>query len=168
MTERVRDKANPVNQRILAVYLLTILGTVIWLGAIFLAPYLRSRSSPWQALIYLIFTPVCHQLPSRSFFLFGQPLAVCARCLGIYSGFALGLGIYPFSRGFRRLALPQTRTFLLISLPIVIDTAGNFLRLWTTSPEGRFVLGLLWGIILPFYLITGLAELALPRENGGG
>ena len=37
------------------------------------------------------FALVCHQQPERSFFLFGGSVAVCARCLGIYLGAALGL-----------------------------------------------------------------------------
>ena len=37
------------------------------------------------------FALVCHQQPERSFFLFGGSVAVCARCLGIYLGAAVGL-----------------------------------------------------------------------------
>lgn len=154
-----------LNKPSLIIYISTAIGTVAWLGAIFWAPYLRSHSSPWQGLIYAIFTPVCHQIPSRSFYFFGQPLAVCARCLGIYSGFFIGVALYPFLRGFRRAALPQTKIFILVSLSIVMDTLGNFARLWETLNEVRFATGLLWGAILPFYFITGLADLALSRRK---
>ncbi len=34
---------------------------------------------------------MCHQQPERSFVLFGGTVAVCARCLGIYLGAAVGL-----------------------------------------------------------------------------
>jgi uncharacterized membrane protein len=37
------------------------------------------------------FALVCHQHPERSFVLFGGTVAVCARCLGIYLGAALGM-----------------------------------------------------------------------------
>jgi uncharacterized membrane protein len=154
-----------VNKTILLIYCFTAIGTAVWLGAIFWAPYLRSHSSPWQGLIYAIFSPFCHQIPSRSFHFLDQPLAVCARCLGIYSGFFIGVSLYPFLRGFRRVALPQTKIFILVSLPIVTDTLGNFARLWETPNEVRFVTGLLWGTILPFYFITGLADLALSRRK---
>jgi len=157
-----------VNKTILLIYSFTAIGTVAWLGAIFWAPYLRSHSSPWQGLVYAIFSPVCHQIPSRSFHFLGQPLAVCARCLGIYSGFFIGLALYFFLRGFCRLALPQTKIFILVSFPIVTDTLGNFARLWETSNKLRFATGLLWGAILPFYFITGVAELALSRKKGDG
>lgn len=32
---------------------------------------------------------MCHQQSERCFFILGQPLGLCARCLGIYLGFAL-------------------------------------------------------------------------------
>jgi len=83
--------------KILLVYFLTLCGIIIWLGVIFLAPYLKSQSSGLQAFCYGIFSPICHQNPSRSFFLFGYPLGVCARCFGIYFGFLGGTGLYPFS-----------------------------------------------------------------------
>jgi uncharacterized membrane protein len=154
-----------VNKTILTVYIFVAAGTAAWLGAIFWAPYLRSHFSPWQGFAYAIFSPVCHQISSRSFHFLGQPLAVCARCLGIYSGFLIGVLLYPFLRGFCRLTLPRTKVFLFVSLPIVTDTLGNFVRLWDTSNEVRFATGLLWGAILPLYFITGLADLALQHKK---
>lgn len=142
-------------------YLATALGGAVWFGLVFVAPYLKSRSSPWAALVYALYSPVCHQIPSRCFHLFGQPLAACARCLGIYSGFLVGLGIFPLFQGFRRLRLPRTATFLFVSAPIVFDTLGNFVRLWTTPNSLRFATGLLWGTILPFYFVPGIADLFL-------
>lgn len=150
---------------ILIIYVFTAISAAAWLATAFWAPYLRSHSSPWQGFIYSIFSPVCHQIASRSFYFLGQPLAVCARCLGIYSGVIIGVVLYPFLRGFRRVALPQTKIFILVSLPIVMDTLGNFARLWETLNEVRFATGLLWGAILPFYFITGLADLALSRRK---
>jgi uncharacterized membrane protein len=149
---------------ILLAYAATAIGILLWMGGIFLAPYLRARSSPWQSLAYAVFKPVCHQIPSRSFYRFGAPLAVCARCLGIYSGFLIGVFLYPLVRGFRRLALPQARVFLLASLPIVLDTLGNFFQLWNTSNSVRMVIGIVWGIPLPFYVITGIADLFLAHR----
>jgi uncharacterized membrane protein len=154
-----------VNKTIVTIYIFVATGTVAWLGAIFWAPYLRSHFSPWQGLVYAIFSPVCHQIASRSFRFLGQPLAVCARCLGIYAGFLIGVLLYPFLRGFRRLSLPRAKVFLFVSLPIVTDTLGNFARFWDTSNEVRFATGLLWGAILPVYFITGLADLALHHKK---
>ncbi|NIM57582.1 MAG: DUF2085 domain-containing protein [Candidatus Aminicenantes bacterium] len=145
-------------RKILLVYLLILFGIIVWLGIIFLAPYLKSQSSGLQAFCYGIFSPLCHQNPTRSFIFLGYPLGVCARCLGIYFGFLAGTGLYPFLRKFSNLTLPRARIFILISLPIVIDATGNFLRLWMTPNWPRFTTGFIWGTILPFYFITGLAD----------
>lgn len=145
--------------KILCVYLFSLIGILIWITVIFLAPYLYSESKPGSILAYAFFSPVCHQAPSRSFFLFGYPLAVCARCLGIYFGFLSGTAIYPFLRGLSSLSMPKNRTFLLLSSPIVMDTIGNFFHIWSTSNGIRFAIGFIWGIILPFYFIFGIADL---------
>ncbi len=152
-------------QRILIVYYLTLGGIIIWLGVIFLAPYLRSQGSGLSAFAYSVFTPICHQIPSRSFHLFGQPLAVCARCLGIYFGVLGGTGLYPLSNGFSRLSLPKVRAFILVSIPIITDAGGNFLHLWLSSPWIRFMTGFLWGLILPFYFIVGVSDFFLKRAQ---
>jgi uncharacterized membrane protein len=151
--------------RILLVYCLTLGGIIIWLGVIFLAPYLRSQDSGLSTFAYSVFTPVCHQIPSRSFHLFDQPLAVCARCLGIYFGILGGTGIYPFINGFSKLSLPKARTFVLVSLPMVIDAGGNFLHLWESSLWIRFMTGFLWGLVLPFYFIVGVSDFVLKRAQ---
>ena len=150
-----------IKNRILLVYLATLVGILAWLGAIALAPYLKSRGIPLERFLYFCFSPVCHQIPGRSFSLFGYPMAVCARCLGIYSGFLAGLGLYPLLRGLARARLPRMKTFLALSLPIVVDTAGNLFGLWASTNVLRLATGILWGSVLPFYFVTGLAELAL-------
>lgn len=147
--------------RILTIYFFSLIGIVAWLGIVLLAPYLKSNNSGWSALFYAVFSPICHQIPSRSFFLFGYPLAVCGRCFGIYSGFFIGALFYPFLKGLSNTTLPRAKTFIFLSLPIVLDTFGNFLRLWITPNIPRFIIGFLWGLILPFYFIPGIIELFL-------
>lgn len=166
---RQEGSLGPRKSILIATYLFTVIALLLWLTGIFLAPYLRSRASPWQGLLYAFYSPVCHQVPERCYFLFGHPLGVCARCLGIYLGCLVGLSLYPWLRGFRRLELPGTRLFLLLSSPILIDTLGNFTMLWTTPNPGRLGTGLIWGTILPFYFITGMADLlhSLARTRSG-
>lgn len=134
-------------------------GSMIWITLILIAPYLRGSHPSFSAVIYASFSPVCHQVPSRCFYLAGVPLAVCSRCLGIYVGFFLGTLTYPKVRGFSTSSLPKIQTFFLLSGPIVLDTTGNFWGLWNTPAWFRFIFGVIWGILLPYYFITGLSEL---------
>jgi uncharacterized membrane protein len=151
--------------KILLIYLLTLCGIIVWLGVIFLAPYLKSQSSSLHVFCYVIFSPICHQNPARSFLFFGYPLGVCARCLGIYFGFLAGTGLYPVFKRFSNLTLPRARFFIMMSLPVVIDSAGNFFRIWMTSNWLRFATGFIWGIILPFYFIIGLTDYFLREKR---
>lgn len=68
---------------------------IAWVGALPVAALIASRPAPGAAeyvsgaMIYAIGSVVCHQLPNRSFHLWGRQLPVCARCLGIYAGAAV-------------------------------------------------------------------------------
>ncbi len=152
--------------RIRRIYILTAAGTILWLAAIIAAPWLRSRGSGAAGFVYACFGPICHQNPARSFFLWGYPLAVCARCLGVYAGFAGGVFCYPFRRGFSATRLPSLTTLAVASAPIALDAAANILRLWNTGGGLRFLTGFLWGLILPFYFLTGIVELFASRKSG--
>jgi uncharacterized membrane protein len=147
-------------------YLATAAGTLLWLAAIFLAPWLAARGAAGAArFVYAVFAPVCHQIPGRCFVLDGHPLAVCGRCLGIYVGFAAGLALYPVLRGFAKPALPSPRTFVLSILPLAVDGAAGVLGLWNSPIGLRFATGFAWGTVLPFYFMAGLVDLVLTRRR---
>jgi uncharacterized membrane protein len=102
-------------------------------------PYLFTHGAPAVAMaLQHGFALVCHQRPERSFWLFGTEVGVCARCLGIYLGAALGL-MFSTSRLF---ALRWLATAVVINfLDFVSESAalhGNWLAV-------RFGLGLLLG-----------------------
>jgi uncharacterized membrane protein len=153
------EEADLKRRTIIGLYAATLAGECLWLAAIIAAPYLRSRGSRWAPFLYACFSPICHQKPERSLWAFGYPLAVCARCSGIYLGALLGLLAYPFRRGFDGLRLPRLTTLALVTAPIVFDAAGNILGLWNSGPALRLATGLAWGSILPFYFLTGVGEL---------
>jgi len=148
------------------VWFATLGGSVVWLAAIFLAPWLAARGAAGPArFVYAVFAPLCHQIPERSFVLNGHPLAVCGRCVGIYAGFAAGLVLYPFVRGFARVALPPARLFVVLTLPMAIDAAGGLLGAWKSPIGLRFATGFAWGTILPFYFVTGAVDFFRARRE---
>lgn len=151
--------------KIAFIYITTLIGIITWIGAIFYAPYLKSQSSPFSGFLYVVFSPTCHQIPSRCFYAFGYPAAVCARCLGVYSGFLLGALIFPVVKGFSTPTMPKAKTIILISIPIIADTAANILGVWTSTHWVRFVTGILWGLILPFYFLAGLTDYFLRKKK---
>jgi uncharacterized membrane protein len=164
---RIAPVTTPLTSRsVRTVWALTVGGAVVWLGLIFLAPWLAARGEAGVArIVYAVFAPVCHQRPDRCFALAGHPLAVCGRCLGIYAGFLFGLILYPLVRGFSRLELPGARLFVLATLPLALDGLAGILGIWESPIGFRFATGLAWGALLPFYFVTGLADLVRSRRE---
>jgi len=73
-----------------------------WVAVILLAPWLPV---PVAGVVYLLGGRLCHQIAERSFHLDGAQLPVCARCLGVYVGAAVGLLVLPGPQRMDRTAL---------------------------------------------------------------
>jgi hypothetical protein len=80
-------------------------------------------------------------------------------------GFFGGVALFPVVNGFSDVILPKTKLFIILSLPIGIDTLGNFSGLWITTSWLRLVFGFMWGTILPYYFITGIVDLVRHRTR---
>ena len=154
--------------KIRTIYFLTLIGIILWIAAVFAAPYLKSQSSAYGNLIYAVFSLTCHQIPSRCLTLYGNPLAVCTRCLGIYLGFFLGTSLFPVVRGLSSESLPKAKILILMSFPIVIDFAANVVSLWASPHVLRLATGMIWGAILPFYFIPGITDIFKKVELSDG
>ncbi|SHE98041.1 Uncharacterized membrane protein [Fodinibius roseus] len=92
---------------------------------------------------------LCHQIADRSFWIGGQPMAVCSRCLGIYGGLAFGWLLLPFA-GFWKINSHRSRLLkkLLIAMAVMnlIDIVGNYGSFWENTLTSRLILGGLLGI----------------------
>ena len=119
-----------------------ILSTAVWCLAIFMAPLFQS------APIYFFFSRVCHQLPDRSWHLFGEQLGLCIRCTSLSLGFLGGLFL---------LQVPNVR-WLKISIAI---TAMQWLLAVTVvdSEILRVLSGLLLGATAAPVIRTGVEEM---------
>ncbi len=130
-------------------------GAIAWCGLIVLSPLLLAQSSPGSGeagfLARLFFSPVCHQEVARSFSLWSKPLAVCARCTGIYAGFTLAVLAYPAVRSRRLppLQLPGLAAFLALT---ALDYAGTVLGIWENTMLSRSLTGLVAGLGLGLFL----------------
>ncbi len=135
--------------------------------------------------IHIAFTPFCHQLPERSFFLFGPQatytadelsrvgvealsrrftgtpelgykVAVCQRCLAIYAAW-LGFGLL-FGLVRARLRPIQPRSFLLLLIPIAVDGVGQLFGLWASSWQSRLVTGAMFALALVWFAYPYLEQ----------
>lgn len=97
----------------------------------------------WQ---HKVFTSLCHQIPARSFTLNGQPMAVCSRCLGIYTGFVFGWILLPLSSfiSFKE-QWTVKKIALLVLLINLIDIIGNNLGFWQNTLVSRLAFGCMMG-----------------------
>jgi uncharacterized membrane protein len=79
--------------------------------------------------------------------------------LGIYIGFFLGTCFFPVLEQISSELIPKAKILILMSLPIVIDTAANVMSLWASPHWLRLATGIIWGMVLPFYFIPGVADI---------
>ncbi len=114
----------------------------LYMGLPLIAPILMAlRLAAPAGWIYSLYQYFCHQLPERSFFIFGQQMAYCERDTAIYTGaFVLGL-IYAVTRR-RWRALPWWGFFLL-ALPIILDGSLQLATPYESTWALRTVTGLL-------------------------
>ncbi len=123
------------------------------------APELAAHSHPSvAAILYLFFSPVCHQNPMRSFTLEGYQWAVCQRCSGIYFGLFVFLLLPNMPPGL--LSTPRQRRILVIgaSSPLLLDTLLPLAGIWTNVPWSRFMSGVIFGGMISTLLLPGLTQ----------
>jgi len=137
-------------------------------GLVLLAPLLRAEGWPLlSAVVYKGFAAVCHQMPERSFQLWGSPAAVCARCLGLYAGVLAGVLAHPLARGLTRTEVPGRAWLLAAAVPTSIDFLLGVTGLWENTHWSRFLTALVLGAAAAFYVVPGAVELATRRVRRG-
>jgi hypothetical protein len=160
---------------------------VAWAGALPAAAFVAARpqaAAPaylFAVAIYAIGSVVCHQLPARSFHLWGRQLPVCARCTGIYVGAALAVAVFAGARWVARSPTParrfdglgvvsddvDRRRLRLAVIVAALPTAATLVVEWTThvTPANgvRAAAGLVLGAAVAWVVARELA--ANPEVN---
>ena len=108
--------------------------------------------------IYRFFHPVCHQLADRSLHIFGEPLAVCARCSSIYGAFLVGTVLYPALRTIQAPRYPSRGVLLAAAVPIVVDVISGMIGFHAVSSATRLLSGATFGLVAPFFVIPAAIE----------
>jgi uncharacterized membrane protein len=131
------------------------------LGAALAAPYFSTHGFVILAFVLQRgFALVCHQRPERSFWIFGAPVAVCARCLGIYVGAAIGL----LMRAPRSIAMR-----LLIAAAVInaLDAVAEVVGLHGNWMAVRFALGLLLGAAGTLLILSSMPRVSSAKTRSG-
>lgn len=98
-----------------------------------------------------VYRLTCHARGERSLLLGGEPMAICARCSGIWAGMFLGSVLAGL--GVARRPRITARVMFLIALPLIVDgvsqatglrESNNVLRLLTGFPVGLG--GIVWAL----------------------
>ena len=148
-------------RRALSVWRVSVLTVFAWLFLILLAPFAAANNLQAVANpIYKFFSFLCHQIPARSFEFENQPLAVCARCFGIYCGLLGGLVAYPFFRSLEN-EQPLNRAWLFAAMiPMGADFSLGYFGIWANTHESRFFTGAILGAACAVFIVPALVELA--------
>ena len=110
-----------------------------------LAPYLMSlgATSPAHAL-YFGYRFLCHQVPSRSYLIFGHQVAICQRDLAIFSSILLAGLLFNLVRN--RVKPLKWCIYLLLVIPIAIDGFTQLLGWRESNWQLRTLVGALFGL----------------------
>lgn len=138
------------------------LGVVLfWLGLILAAPLAKVEGlTQISAPLYKFFSYICHQIPSRTFFIDGEPFGVCSRCFGVYFGLVFGYLIYPLWRKVDEVE-PIGKLWLFAScVPIAIDWALTIFGIWENTFLSRFLTGMVLGTACATFIVPATVEIA--------
>ncbi|HEY0322074.1 MAG TPA: DUF2085 domain-containing protein [Pyrinomonadaceae bacterium] len=130
------------------------------LALVFAAPVLLAHGYIQPAsFVYRAFSFMCHQIPERSFHIEGHALGVCARCTGIYAGFAASVLFYPVVRSLKRVDSPARLWLLAACVPIALDFALGFFGIWENTHFSRFATGAIFGAACALFVVPGFLDL---------
>lgn len=97
--------------------------------------------SPYEILWKIGELSGCHQMKERSFIFRGRQCPVCARCLGVFSGYCLALILYPFWE------LPMWMAFGFCLL-MFGDWFVQKINIMKSNNIRRFITGIMCGLAL--------------------
>lgn len=154
-------RVNPVT-RYKIIYSFVVLLTIVWCLLFTITPILCHTSTAWKrigTLTWLFFGLTCHQIPERSFHLYGYPFAVCARCTGIYFGFLLGLLLYPMFKKWEKHELPSWKWLFWAGLPAGLEFIFSKLGILNIGLILRSFSGMIIGGTVAFFIMPALYNL---------
>jgi uncharacterized membrane protein len=134
--------------------------------AIVAAPLARRRGNTTAAaVVYALFSTICHQRPERSFSWHAEPFPVCQRCTGIYFGLFVAALV---ARGvLERSGVAARRAWIAAAtLPLLVDVGLGVASVWSGNAVTRAATGFLFGSMLATILMPAVTEFAAEPLHG--
>jgi uncharacterized membrane protein len=100
---------------------------------------------------------VCHQISERSFHRNAAQYPVCARCLGLYAGGAIGSVVWLAFSGVAAAPRPRARAFarqglrralIVTAIPTLVTVGTGAIGWWDPSNSVRALLALPFGVAI--------------------
>lgn len=123
-------------------------------ASIFATPLLTYCCPDAAALSYKIHSYQCHQIPSRSPFLFNRQLPECWRCTAIFVSFLVGVILVA-----RYNAKAKWWMLALATIPIAFDGFTQLRGIRESTNLLRFATGSLFGLFVALWTLPFITKL---------
>ncbi len=137
-------------------------GALLVCAGVVLVPAAEVAGVGPAPLLRLAFRPACHQVADRCLDLGFGPLAVCARCSGLYAG---GLLAILFVTIVGQSPRPPGRWLAAAALPTAADVAAGLLGLPGLANWPRFAVALPLGMLCGLWLARATVEAVRARAS---
>ena len=138
------------NTRIVAAVIAMIPSAILAASTLCTWAIAHGASMRWR----LLFRLLCYGIEKRCFDLWGVPMPICARCVGIYFGFLAGILLF--------FALPRIQEHAarwilgFAALPIFVDGITQMALLRESTNPLRIETGLLAGAAFAFWALSAV------------
>lgn len=140
------ERSSPLDSSRLVVAALAA-GSALLVGLAVSAPLLEAGRWGIASRIYSLLGYFCHQRPSRSWFLLGSNLGLCARTFSIYAALAAGGAALLASDRLQAWVRGRRRLWgVLLIAPLAVDGTMQLTGVWASTNVLRAVTGILGGL----------------------
>ena len=128
----------------------------LWTVGVVLAPWLTAHNVVLGHWMRWVYRPGCHQIADRCLDLGFGPMAVCARCAGLYLGGTLAL---LWTMTWNRPSRPRPMWLAIVAAPTILDFAAGQFGLPSLGNWSRFAVALPLGLLAGLFLGDALIEI---------
>jgi uncharacterized membrane protein len=128
----------------------------MWTAGVVLAPWLIAHDFALGLWMRWVYRPGCHQIADRCLDLGFGPMAVCARCAGLYLGGTLAL---LWTMTWNRPNRPRPLWLAIVAAPTILDFAAGQFGLPSLGNWSRFAVALPLGLLAGLFLSDALIEI---------